>query len=142
MRRREFSLLGCLLVGLPLAARAQQSAKIARIGWMSRGNASAPDGAMSAFRQGMHELGYTEGQGFVIEPRYADGKAEVMPAQAAELERLGVDVIIAGRFEALQAAKESTSRVPIIRRPAPTRSSLTSSPASNIPVATSPASPR
>jgi len=65
----------------------------------------------------MHELGYTEGQGFVIEPRYADGKAEVMPAQAAELERLGVDVIIAGPFEALQAAKESTSRVPIIMTP-------------------------
>jgi ABC-type uncharacterized transport system substrate-binding protein len=117
MRRREFSLLGCLLVGLPLAARAQQSANIARIGWMSRGNASAPDGAMTAFRQGMRELGYTEGQGFVIEPLYADGKAEVMPAQAAELERLGVDVIIAGPFEALQAAKESTSRVPIIMTP-------------------------
>ena len=53
---------------------------------------------MNAFRQGMRELGYTEGQGFVIEPRYADGKAEVMPAQAAELERLGVDVIIASPF--------------------------------------------
>src|SRR5215813_7987051 len=117
MRRREFSLLGCLLVGLPLAARAQQSAKTARIGWMSRGDASVPDGNMNAFRQGMRELGYTEGQGFVIEPRYADGKAEVMPAQAAELERLGVDVIIAGPFEALQAAKESTSRVPIIMTP-------------------------
>jgi putative tryptophan/tyrosine transport system substrate-binding protein len=88
MRRREFSLLGCLLVGLPLAARAQQSAKIGRIGWMSRGNASGPDGNMNAFRQGMRELGYTEGQGFVIEPRYADGKTGVMPAQAAELERV------------------------------------------------------
>src|SRR5215831_7178866 len=117
MRRREFSLLGCLLVGLPLAARAQQSAKTARIGWMSRGDAGAPDGNMSAFRQGMHELGYTEGQGFVIEPRYADGKAEVMPAQAAELERLGVDVIVAGPFEALQAAKLNTSRIPVIMTP-------------------------
>jgi len=68
---------------------------------MSRGNASVPDGNMSAFRQGMRELGYTEGQGFVIEPRYADGKAEVIPAQAAELELLGADVIIAGPFEAL-----------------------------------------
>src|SRR4051794_17591240 len=96
MRRREFSLLGCLLVGLPPAARAQQSAKIARIGWMSRGNANTPDGNMNAFRQGMRELGYTEGQGFVIEPRYADGKVEVMPAQAA---------------------KESTSRLPIIMTP-------------------------
>ena len=110
MRRREFNVLGCLLVGLPLAARAQQSAKIGRIGWMSRGNASGPDGNMNAFRQGMRELGYTEGQGFVIEPRYADGKAEVMPAQAAELERLGVDVIIAGPFEALQAPSRLLSR--------------------------------
>lgn len=87
---------------------------------MSRGNASTPNGDMNAFRQRMRELGYTEGQGFVIEPRYADGKAEVTPAQAAELERLGVDVIIAGPFgpfEALQAAKESTSGVPIIMTP-------------------------
>jgi len=118
MRRRDFvTVLAGAAVSWPLAARAQQSAKIARIGWMSRGNASAPDGTMNAFRQGMRELGYAEGQGFVIEPRYADGKAEVMPAQAAELERLGVDVIIAGPFEALQAAKESTSRVPVIMTP-------------------------
>jgi hypothetical protein len=105
MRRREFSLLGCLLVGLPLAARAQQSAKIARIGWMSRGNASASDANMDAFRQGMRELGYVEGQSFTIALRYADGKPELMPAQAAELEGLGVDVIVAGPFEALPPNK-------------------------------------
>jgi putative ABC transport system substrate-binding protein len=117
MRRREFSLFGCLLVGLPLSARAQQSAKIARIGWMSRGKADAPDDLLNAFRQGMQEFGYAEGQSFVIEPRFADGKPELMPAQAAELERLGVDVIFAGPFEALLAAKRSTSRVPIIMTP-------------------------
>jgi putative ABC transport system substrate-binding protein len=117
MRCREFNLLGCLAVGWPLAARAQQSPKVAHIGWMARGNASATDATMSAFRQGMRELGYTEGQSFVIEPRYAGGKAELMPTQAAELERLGVDVIIAGPFEALEAAKQSTSRVPIIMTP-------------------------
>ena len=72
---------------------------------------------MDAFRQGMRELGYVEGQTFVMEPRYADGKSELMPEQAAELERAGVDVIIAGPFEALQAAKQSTSRVPIIMTP-------------------------
>src|SRR5438094_3166269 len=116
MRRREFTLLGCLAIGWPLAAHAQQLPKIAHIGWMSRGNASGPDANMNAFRQGMRELGYAE-QSFVIEPRYADGKPELMPAQAAELERAGVDVIIAGPFEALQAAKQSTSRVPIIMTP-------------------------
>jgi putative ABC transport system substrate-binding protein len=65
----------------------------------------------------MRELGYMEGQTFVMEPRYADGKRELMPEQAAELERAGVDVIIAGPFEALQAAKQSTSHVPIIMTP-------------------------
>jgi len=65
----------------------------------------------------MRELGYVEGRTFVMEPRYADGKNELMPDQAAELERSGVDVIIAGPFEALHAAKQSTSRVPIIMTP-------------------------
>src|SRR5437870_12825244 len=106
MRRRELVVaVAAGAITWPLAARAQQPARLARIGWMSRGNAGAPDANMNAFRQGMRELGYAEGQGFVIEPRYADGKPEVMPAQAAELERIGVDVIIAGPFEALQAAK-------------------------------------
>jgi putative ABC transport system substrate-binding protein len=101
----------------PLVADAQAPTKVARIGWMSRGNPTAKDPNMDAFRQGMRELGYVDGQTFVIEPRYADGKSELMPEQAAELERAGVDVIIAGPFEALQAAKHSTSHVPIIMTP-------------------------
>jgi putative tryptophan/tyrosine transport system substrate-binding protein len=108
--------LGTVLAA-PLVADAQAPTKVARIGWMSRGNPTASDAAMDAFRQGMRELGYMEGQTFVMEPRYADGKRELMPEQAAELERAGVDVIIAGPFEALQAAKQSTSHVPIIMTP-------------------------
>jgi putative ABC transport system substrate-binding protein len=107
--------LGAMLT--PLVADAQAPPKVARIGWMSRGNPTASDAAMDAFRQGMRELGYVEGQTFVIEPRYAGGKSELMPEQAAEFERAGMDVIIAGPFEALQAAKQSTSRVPIIMTP-------------------------
>src|SRR2546429_7698402 len=84
---------------------------------MSRAGPTAKDANMDAFRQGMRELGYVEGRTFVMEPRYADGKRELMPEQAAELERAGVDVIIAGPFEALQAAKQSTSHVPIIMTP-------------------------
>jgi putative tryptophan/tyrosine transport system substrate-binding protein len=119
MKRREFiTLLGSAAATWPLAARAQRPPKVARIGWMSRGNATAIDTNMDAFRQGMRELGYVEGRSFVMEPRYADGKSELMPDQAAELERVGVDVIIAGPFEALQAAKQSTNRVPIIMTPA------------------------
>ncbi len=117
MKPRHVTVLLMIALGAvlaPLVADAQAPTKVARIGWMSRGNPTASDPAMDAFRQGMRELGYMEGQNFVMEPRYADGKSELMPEQAAELERAGVDVIIAGPFEALQAAKQSTSRVPII----------------------------
>ena len=95
----------------------QAPTRVARIGWMSRGNPTANNLNMDAFRQGMRELGYVEGRTFLMEPRYANGDTELMPGQAVELERAGVDVIAAGPFEALQAAKQSTSRVPIIMTP-------------------------
>lgn len=101
----------------PVVTEAQAPTKVARVGWMSRAGPTAKDANMDAFRQGMRELGYVEGRTFVIEARYADGKNERMPEQAADLERSGVDVIIAGPFEALQAARQSTSRVPIIMTP-------------------------
>jgi len=119
MRPRQVTFLLMIVLGVmtPLLADAQAPTKVARIGWMSRGNPTAKDQNMEAFRQGMRELGYVEGQTFVMEPRYAAGKSELMPEQAVELERSGVDVIVAGPFEALQAAKQSTSRVPIIMTP-------------------------
>ena len=119
MKPAQRALLLMIVLGVmtPLVGDAQAPTKSARIGWMSRGNPTASDQSMEAFRQGMRELGYVEGQTFVMEPRYAAGKSELMPEQAAELERSGVDVIIAGPFEALQAAKRSTSRVPIIMTP-------------------------
>lgn len=118
MRRRDLiKLLTGTTVGWPFIARAQQSASPARIGWMSLGSAGGTDPFMDAFRKGMGELGYGEGQSFVMEPRYGAGKFELMVEQAAELERAGVDVIIAGPFDALRAAKQSTSRVPIIMTP-------------------------
>jgi putative ABC transport system substrate-binding protein len=89
----------------------------ATIDWMSQGNAGTPDSNMNAFREGMRELGYAEGHNLVIEARYAGGNLEAMSALAAELERLGVDVIVAGPFAALLAAKSNTSRVPIVMTP-------------------------
>lgn len=77
--------LGAMLA--PCVVSGQATTKVVRIGWMSRGNPTGSDGDMDAFRQGMRELGYVEGQSFVIEPRYAGGKPEIMPEQAAELER-------------------------------------------------------
>ena len=119
MRERPVALLLIAVLNIlaPLVTDAQPTTKPARIGWMSRGNPTASDAVMDAFRQGMRELGYVEGQTFVMEPRFAGGKSELMAEQAAELERAGVDVIIAGPFEALQAAKRNTSRVPIIMTP-------------------------
>ena len=120
MKPRQVTFLLMIVWGIvlaPLAAEAQAPTKVARVGWMSRGGPTAKDANMDAFRQGMRKLGYVEGQSFVLEPRYAGGKSELMPEQAAELERAGVDVIIAGPFEALQAAKQSTSHVPIIMTP-------------------------
>src|SRR5262245_1733822 len=119
MKRREFiGLLGGAAAAWPLATQAQQVGKVVRVGWMSRGNRAMPDPTMDAFRGGMRDRGYAEGQSFAIEARYADGKSDLMPEQAAELERSGVDVIVAGPFEAAQAAKRSTSRVPIVITPA------------------------
>jgi putative ABC transport system substrate-binding protein len=112
MRRREFIAGLGSAAAWPVAARAQQPATVVRIGWMSRGNATANDPNMNAFRQGMRELGYIEGRSFVIEPAYADGKTVLMPDQAAELERSGVDVIIAAPFEACRPPSKAPATSP------------------------------
>jgi putative ABC transport system substrate-binding protein len=117
MNLRRIAFLFLIVLLAPVLAEPQAPTKVAKIGWMSGGNPTVTDPTMNAFRQGMRELGYVEGQTFVLNPRYAGGKTDLMPEQAAELERSGVDVIVAGPFAALQAAKKSTSRVPIIMTP-------------------------
>ncbi len=117
MRLRTTSFVVTLALGglaAPLAGKAQQPPRVARIGWMSLATPTAPAPFLEAFRQGMRDLGYVEGQNFVLEPRYTGGKNELLPEQVADLERVGVDVIIAGPFAALRAAKQTTSRIPII----------------------------
>ena len=85
-----------LLLWMALAsysAATQAPIKAARVGWMSRLGPAARDRNLEAFRLGMRELGYVEGQTFAMEPRYSDGRAERMPALAVELESAGVDII-------------------------------------------------
>ena len=118
MSRRAFITLLGGAAAWPLTVRAQPTRKFVRIGWMSRANSATPDPTMDAFREEMRDRGYSEGKSFAIEARYAGGKSDLMPEQAAELERSGVDVIVAGPFEAAQAARRSTSRVPIVITPA------------------------
>src|SRR5215510_9220616 len=112
MKRRAFiaSLTGGLLAA-PLAAEAQQAAKISRIGYLATNRTPH---FQEAFRQGLRDLGYVEGRNLVIEDRNAEGKAERLPALAAELVALKVDVIVAASTPAALAAKQATKTIPIV----------------------------
>jgi len=101
------------ILAAPLAAEAQQAAKIARIGYLSTTLAANPL-LREAFRQGLRELGYVEGRNVVIENRAAEGKLERFPALAAELVALKVDVIVVGNTLAALAAKQATRTLPIV----------------------------
>ena len=115
MRRREFiTLLGGAAVAWPLDARAQQPVRIAKIGHLESGFPSSSPNLLAAFRQGLRELGYVEGQNLFIERRYGEGREERLPQLAEELVQFGVDVIFAiGPPQALAAAK-ATDRIPIV----------------------------
>ena len=85
-----------MLFALCSLAEAQQPTKIPRIGFLAAVSPSAVSDRIEAFRQGLRELGYVEGKNIVIESRYAEGKLERVPALAAELVHLKVDVILSG----------------------------------------------
>jgi putative tryptophan/tyrosine transport system substrate-binding protein len=97
----------------PLAAEAQQATKVARIGYLLSNPAANPH-LHEAFRQGLRDLGYVEGRNLVIEYRSAEGKLERLPALAAELVALKVDVIVAGGTPAALATKQATKTLPIV----------------------------
>jgi putative tryptophan/tyrosine transport system substrate-binding protein len=112
--RRAFirTLAGGLLAA-PLAAEAQPAAKVARIGYLSPNLATSPH-LHEAFRQGLRDLGYVEGRNVVFEYRSAEGKFERLPALAAELVALKVDVIVTSSTEGVLAAKQATRTLPIV----------------------------
>jgi putative ABC transport system substrate-binding protein len=114
MNRRTFlSALSGSLLAAPLAAEGQQTAKVARIGFLSLNLAPNPH-LKEAFRQGLRDLGYVEGHNVVIEYRDAEGKLERLPALAAELIALQVDVILAGGTPQALAAKQASRTLPIV----------------------------
>jgi putative ABC transport system substrate-binding protein len=113
MKRRQFITLLSGVAGWPLAARAQQAAKIPRIGYLTTGLAVNPH-LTEAFRRGLRDLGYVEGRNVVIEYRDAEGKLERFPALAAELVALKVDVIVAGNVPQAMAAMQVTRTLPIV----------------------------
>jgi putative ABC transport system substrate-binding protein len=119
MSRRTFIAGAVSVLAAPLAAVAQPAGKPYRIGWLHTGQPPvfgppSPRTSLGAFRQGLFELGYVEGRTFIIEGRFADAKVDRLPALAAELVALQVDVIVAANTTSAQAAKAATATVPIV----------------------------
>jgi putative ABC transport system substrate-binding protein len=114
MNRTLLWLLTVLFLALFRSAEAQQPKKVPRIGYLSPTSPSLSPTRIKAFRQGLHELGYVEGKNIIIEYRYAEGKFDRLPALAAELVRLKVDLIVTTGPTVTRAAKEATTTVPIV----------------------------
>jgi putative ABC transport system substrate-binding protein len=113
--RSVFGLTLCaMLFALCFPASAQQPKKVPRIGYLSGTSYSVNSARVDAFRQGLRELGYVEGKSIVIEWRYAEGKIDRLPALAAELVRLKVDVIVASAPPPTRSAKQATATIPIV----------------------------
>ena len=105
--------LSAISLALSFPAEAQQS-KVSRIGFLAAVSPAALSDRTEAFRQGLRELGYVEGKNIVFEYRFAEGKLDRLPALAAELVRLKLDVIVTAGPPATRAAKEATVTHPII----------------------------
>ena len=114
MLRRSFLLGAAAFLATPLAVRAQQPGKTARIGRLSPLSAEVDAPFMSAFGQALQELGWVEGRSFTIVARFAEGKADRLPQLAASLVQAGVDVILTGSNPGALAAKSVTSSIPIV----------------------------
>jgi putative tryptophan/tyrosine transport system substrate-binding protein len=99
------------LLAAPRATQAQPAGKMPHLGVLGLG---LPDSGLDPFRQGLQVLGYVEGKTIAIAYRFAEGKAERLPALAAELVGLQVDLIVAYAFQAARAAKQATQTIPIV----------------------------
>ena len=114
VQRRQFLIAAGALLATPLAADGQQAAKVARIGYLANNPATSPY-LREAFLRGLRDLGYVEGRNLVIEYREAEGKADRLPALAAELVALKVDVILAeGGTLGPRVAQQATRTIPIV----------------------------
>jgi len=102
------------LLGIPPAVKAQQAGKVYRIGFIDAGTLSTNRHFLDAFRQGLREVGYIEGQNITVEDRWADGRSERFPALLEELIRQHVDVIVQASTPGAVAAKGATSTDPVV----------------------------
>jgi len=106
--------LSAMLFALCVPAAAQQPTKVPRIGYLTGATPDGQSHRIESFRQGLREFGYVEGKNIAIEYRYAELKPDRLPALAAELVRLKVDVIVTGGGGNTRAAKEATNTIPIV----------------------------
>jgi putative ABC transport system substrate-binding protein len=113
-RRAFISTVAGGLLAAPFAAEAQQAGKVYRIGYLTGGLSTDSPVLREAFRQGLRELGWVEGQNVVIEYRFAEGRYDRLPELAAELVRLKVDIIVTVATPAAVAAKDATATIPIV----------------------------
>jgi putative ABC transport system substrate-binding protein len=115
-RRTFLAGAGAVLLAAPLPAEAQQTEKVWRIGWLGVSPLTNPGTVTNfeAFRRGLQEHGYVEGRNLVIERRFSEGLDARLPALAADLVRLKVDVLVAVGGPAAAAAKKTTATIPIV----------------------------
>ena len=106
--------LALLLVVAVIESNAQPASKTPRIGYVEAGSKSANQHLLEAFRRGLRDLQYVEGQTVLIEDRWADGQADRFPTLIAELIGLKVDVLVVSSTPGAAAAKQATSTVPVV----------------------------
>src|SRR5262245_11512958 len=115
MNTRIIGYLVAALLSTASFVEAQQTKKVPLIGFISSGGSPEnPWPPFEAFRQGLRELGYIEGQNLLIENRYAEGRLDRMPALLDELVQLKVDVIVATNNVVIRAAQKATKTIPIV----------------------------
>ncbi len=114
VRRAAFLSLSILLFASVYHAEAQQTGKVYKIGSLLGGFPSSAASVTEAFRQGMRDHGYVEGKHYVIEQRWVEGRREQLPAFAAELVKLNVDIIVAAATPPALAAQQATKTIPIV----------------------------
>jgi putative ABC transport system substrate-binding protein len=107
-------LVAACLVAVPLGAAAQPAGKVSRVGVLSTGPAGSNPHLSEAFRQGLRDLGWLEGQNIVLEYRYAEGRDDRLPALAAELVRQNPDAIVATSTASTVALSKATKTIPIV----------------------------
>ena len=114
-KRILISFLTISLLTSMYLAHAQQRVKVPRIGYVSGfGDANNPGPQVEAFRQGLRDFGYIEGQNILVEYRYIEGKRNQISDLVAELVQLKVDLLISGTVPAILAAKQATKTIPIV----------------------------